>query len=98
MSKKNDLEHTSTTLGSQNMKSSQRMVSIVEPYELLEGWKWCRLGEVAKFERGITFPASAKEKEKNENNIPCLRTANVQENIELEDLIYVNKSCMKNNI
>lgn len=40
MSKKNDLEHTSTTLGSQNMKSSQRMVSVVEPYELLEGWKW----------------------------------------------------------
>ena len=71
---------------------------IEAPYELPEGWKWCRLGEVAKFERGITFPASAKEKEKNENNIPCLRTANVQENIELEDLIYVNKSFMKNNI
>ena len=98
MSKKNDLEHTSTMLGSQNMKSSQRMVSVVEPYELPEGWTWCRLGELAKFERGITFPASAKEKEKNENNIPCLRTANVQENIELEDLIYVNKSFMKNNI
>ena len=95
---KSEIEHTSTMLGSQNMKSSQRMVSVVEPYELPEGWKWCRLGELAKFERGITFPASAKEKEKNENNIPCLRTANVQENIELEDLIYVNKSFMKNNI
>ena len=95
---KKEIEHTSTTLGNQDMKGSQRMVSVVEPYELPEGWKWCRLGEVAKFERGITFPASAKEKEKNENNIPCLRTANVQENIELEDLIYVNKSFMKNNI
>ena len=40
MSKKNDLELTSTMLGSQNMKSSQRMVSVVEPYELPEGWKW----------------------------------------------------------
>ena len=42
MSKKNDLEHTSTMLGSQNMKSSQRMVSVVEPYELPDGWKWGR--------------------------------------------------------
>ena len=40
MSKKNDLEHTSITLGSQNMKSSQRMVSVVEPYELPAGWEW----------------------------------------------------------
>ncbi len=80
------------------MKSDIEQREIEVPYELPEGWKWCRLGELAKFERGITFPASAKEKEKNENNIPCLRTANVQENIELEDLIYVNKSFMKNNI
>ena len=79
-------------------KKEIEQTEIEAPYELPEGWKWCRLGEVAKFERGITFPASAKEKEKNENNIPCLRTANVQENIELEDLIYVNKSFMKNNI
>ena len=42
MAKKNDLEHTSTMLGSQNMKSSQRMVSVVEPYELPAGWKWVR--------------------------------------------------------
>ena len=37
---KSEIEHTSTMLGSQNMKSSQRMVSVVEPYELPEGWKW----------------------------------------------------------
>jgi type I restriction enzyme S subunit len=67
------------------------------PYELPEGWKWVRLGDVTKFERGITFPASAKENEKTESNIPCLRTANVQENIELNDLIYVNKTFMKSN-
>ena len=52
MSKKNDLEHTSTTLGSQNMKSSQRMVSVVEPYELPEGWKWCRLPECVSIVTG----------------------------------------------
>mgnify|MGYP003289118715 CR=1 FL=1 len=52
MSKKNDLEHTSTTLGSQNMKSSQRMVSVVEPYELPEGWKWVQQNEVCKLSDG----------------------------------------------
>lgn len=70
---------------------------IEAPYELPEGWKWCRLGDVAHFERGIIFPASAKELEKNENNIPCLRTANVQENVDFDNLIYVDKSFMKNN-
>ena len=52
MSKKNDLEHTSTMLGSQNMKSSQRMVSVVEPYELPEGWKWVQQNEVCKLTDG----------------------------------------------
>ena len=67
MSKKNDLEHTSTMLGSQNMKSSQRMVSVVEPYELPEGWKWCRLGDVAKIIMGQS-PAGTSMTE-NQNDI-----------------------------
>ena len=52
MSKKNDLEHTSTMLGSQDMKGSQRMVSVVEPYELPEGWKWVQQNEVCKLTDG----------------------------------------------
>lgn len=52
MSKKNDLEHTSTTLGNQDMKGSQRMVSVVEPYELPEGWKWVQQNEVCKLTDG----------------------------------------------
>ena len=67
MSKKNDLEHTSTMLGSQNMKSSQRMVSVVEPYELPEGWKWCRLGDVAEIIMGQS-PAGTSMTE-NQNDI-----------------------------
>jgi hypothetical protein len=39
---KKEIEHTSTTLGNQDMKGSQRMVSVVEPYELPEGWEWMR--------------------------------------------------------
>ena len=61
MAKKNDLEHTSTMLGSQNMKSSQRMVSVVEPYELPEGWKWCRLGDCSSLISKGTTPKGGKE-------------------------------------
>lgn len=53
---------------------------------------------VSNFERGITFPAAAKEAAPTEDNIPCLRTANVQENLEIDDMIYVNRDFMKGNI
>ena len=58
---KSEIEHTSTTLGSQNMKSSQRMVSVVEPYELPEGWKWCRLGDCSSLISKGTTPKGGKE-------------------------------------
>lgn len=66
------------------------------PYELPEGWKWVALDGVCDFERGITFPASVKESNKREGNIACLRTANVQEEIDLSDLIYVDTAYVKN--
>ncbi len=68
-----------------------------QPYEVQDNWCWTKVGVIATFERGITFPASAKEHELTEKNIPCLRTANIQENIETDDLIYVDKSFMKSN-
>ena len=79
-------------------KLAQALVSDWEqPYKVPENWCWTRIGAISDFERGITFPASAKENEPNEENIPCLRTANVQENLEIDDLIYVNQSFMKGN-
>lgn len=69
-----------------------------QPYEVPENWVWVRLGAVCGFERGITFPSSAKYNERDDENIPCLRTANVQDELELNDLIYVNKKYYKNNI
>ena len=68
------------------------------PYKLPENWCWTRIGMVSNFERGITFPAAAKEAAPTEDNIPCLRTANVQENLEIDDMIYVNRGFMKGNI
>lgn len=68
------------------------------PYKLPGNWCWTRIGLVSNFERGITFPAAAKEAAPTEDNIPCLRTANVQENLEIDDMIYVNRDFMKGNI
>ena len=68
-----------------------------QPYQVPENWCWARIGAISDFERGITFPASAKESELTEDNIPCLRTANVQEDLELDDLIYVNRNFIKGN-
>ena len=69
-----------------------------QPYKVPENWVWVRLGAVCGFERGITFPSFAKQNERDDENIPCLRTANVQDELELNDLIYVNKKYYKNNI
>lgn len=79
-------------------KLAQALVLVEEqPYKVPRNWCWARIGAISDFERGITFPASAKEDEPTVENIPCLRTANVQENLEIDDLIYVNQSFMKSN-
>ena len=60
-------------------------------------WQVCKLSDVCIFERGITFPSSAKQTTNIQNSIACVRTANVQENLELDDLWYIDKSYIKNN-
>ena len=67
------------------------------PFEIPEGWIACQLYEICDFERGVTFPSSAKQTLKRENTIACVRTANVQEQLELDDLWYIDKSFLKNN-
>ena len=65
--------------------------------ELPKGWAICTVGDIAFYERGVTFPASAKELIPTENNIACIRTANVQDKIEIDNLLYISKSYLKNN-
>lgn len=63
-------------------KLEQALVLVDEqPYKVPENWCWTRIREICEFERGITFPASAKEHELTEENIACLRTANIQEEL-----------------
>lgn len=67
------------------------------PYEVPGNWVLIKLSELVNFERGITFPASAKKNEKSVEDIACLRTANIQQVLEIDDLIYVDKKHMKSN-
>lgn len=68
-----------------------------EPYKIPKNWCWVEMSSISDFERGITFPISAKEIKKTSKNIACLRTANVQETLETNDLLYVNTSFLKDN-
>ena len=60
-------------------------------------WVTTLLGDVCEFERGITFPSSAKEFFKTETNIACLRTANIHDDVDLTSLWFIDKTFLKNN-
>lgn len=53
------------------------------PYEVPEGWVWCRLGEVIRF---MAYGTSQKTDD-NSNNVPVLRMGNITTN---GNLIYSN--------
>lgn len=50
------------------------------------GWSKCYISDICLFERGITFPSNAKRLYHENNTIPCLRTANVQNTLDFTDL------------
>lgn len=80
------------------IKKSEPLAEITPdkiPYNLPKNWEWVRLGNITEIIRGITFPASEKSKEPGINKIPCLRTANVQEEIEWDDLLYIREKYVK---
>lgn len=65
-----------------------------KPFELPEGWEWANFGDVIDIVRGITFPATEKTREAALGRIACLRTSNVQKNIEWSDLLFIDRSFM----
>lgn len=66
-----------------------------KPFELPVGWEWMRLGDFTNIIRGITFPGNEKSQFQAPGKIACLRTANVQEQIDWDDLIYISDSFVK---
>lgn len=63
--------------------------------ELGSSWIATRLGEVCRVVRGITFPASAKQAAQDPSNICCLRTTNIQREINWNDIYFVPREYVK---
>ena len=59
------------------------------------GWKTSRLGDVMDIVRGISFPKEAKSLEPRVGHVACLRTANVQRDVEWGDLWFVPEQHVK---
>jgi type I restriction enzyme S subunit len=59
------------------------------------GWISLPLEDVASVIRGITFPAEAKAVKGTPGTVVCLRTSNVQEALEWDDVLYVPDTFVK---
>ena len=59
-------------------------------------WRVTTLGDEVQIVRGITFPSSAKGRSPGRGLLPCLRTANIQNEIDWEDLLYVSAEYVRN--
>ena len=53
------------------------------------GWAIGTLGDVSEIIRGVSFPGSAKSPIRQAEDVACLRTASVQEEIDWDDMIYI---------
>lgn len=58
-------------------------------------WTSIKFGDAIDVVRGVTFPKSAKQYSPSANTIPCLRTANVQQSVDWDDLIHIDTSYVK---
>ena len=60
-------------------------------FQLPNGWEYASFGDVVEIVRGITFPGSEKTKSPENGRVACLRTTNVQDQIEWEDILYIRE-------
>ena len=67
------------------------------PFEIPKKWKWVHVTAVQTLIRGITFPASAKNKEPKAGLIQCLTTGSVQQTYRSASDVYVKSEFVKNN-
>lgn len=63
---------------------------------LPQGWVSSRIGETLTIVRGISFPKESKRSTFTEGYIACLRTANVQKEVEWDDLWFIPLQYLKN--
>jgi type I restriction enzyme S subunit len=60
-----------------------------ESNALPKGWAEASIDDISDVVRGISFPTNAKHPTPQKGDIACLRTANVQAEVEWDDLWYV---------
>ncbi len=63
--------------------------------DLPASWANTDLGSVCDVIRGITFPASAKEGSPSRDNVCCLRTTNVQREVDWSNVYFVPRAFVK---
>ncbi|VEI71119.1 restriction endonuclease subunit S [Serratia rubidaea] len=63
-----------------------------KPFELPAGWEWARLGEIAEIIRGVTYGKVQSSEIKKEGMLPLLRANNIQSEILIEPLVYVDEN------
>ena len=81
-----------------NLKLDKKISNISENEAAIllpKQWEWCLLGDISIMIRGITFPASEKSKIPEDGRLICLRTSNIQEEIEWDDLLYIREQYVK---
>lgn len=61
-------------------------------FRVPENWAFERLGNVCEIVRGVTFPSSKKQTSRSSGVVACLRTSNVQSEIDWDDLISSNRN------
>lgn len=63
------------------------------PFEIPEGWKWCRLGEIGSWGSGAT-PAKGKPEYYTNGNIPWLRTGELNNDYVYDSEIKVTQAAL----
>ena len=58
-------------------------------------WTWATIGATAEIVRGVSFPKDARKLEPQSGHVACLRTANVQREVEWGDLWFVPEEYVK---
>ena len=65
------------------------MNQVINEGQIQHNWSRVRLGDILEVVRGITFPSEVKATSLKHGYVACLRTTNVQREVEWGDLWYV---------
>lgn len=92
MNSQNSLKNNATTKNTQDTKNLSELSALSG---LPGGWKWVKLGEIAKLVRGVSYKKDVASKSPLPNYLPIIRANNINSSLNFEDLVYVPKELIK---